>query len=208
MTRTVHATQGAATAGEGVPHTVAADAVTPQPWRNGGGRTRELLAWPSAQDWLCRISRADIDADGPFSAFPGVERWFTVLGGAGVALSLPGGERVLRPGDAPLSFDGADAPGCRLIDGPTLDLNLMSRQGRGSMLAVQTGTPWTSDAVLRALYTTVPGQWQGGGRSIALAAHTLLWCTAAPAIPWRFDAAPGSAWWLAWAPADVPTLPR
>lgn len=54
------------------------------PWRNGGGQTRELLTWPagSAPDqWQLRISRADIDYDGPFSAFPGVQRWFAVLKG-------------------------------------------------------------------------------------------------------------------------------
>ena len=61
----------------------------PQPWRNGGGVTRELLAWPDGGDWRVRVSVADIDADGPFSAFPGVERWFAVLEGAGVALRSP-----------------------------------------------------------------------------------------------------------------------
>ena len=30
------------------------------PWRNGVGRTRELLAWPTAADWLVRVSVAEI----------------------------------------------------------------------------------------------------------------------------------------------------
>ena len=51
-------------------------------WRNGGGRTRELLAWPDAADWKVRVSVADVESDGPFSAFPGVQRWFAVLEGA------------------------------------------------------------------------------------------------------------------------------
>lgn len=32
-------------------HRIALDTVPRQPWRNGGGSTRELLAWPDATDW-------------------------------------------------------------------------------------------------------------------------------------------------------------
>ncbi len=45
---------------------VDATTVAPQPWRNGGGQTRELLAWPTGADWKLRISRADIESDGRF----------------------------------------------------------------------------------------------------------------------------------------------
>jgi uncharacterized protein len=100
-----------------------------QPWRNGGGRMRELLAWPSASDWQVRVSVAEIAADGPFSPYPGIDRWFAVLGGAGVVLALPQGEITLRPGSAAVAFAGEAAPACRLIDGPTHDLNLMLRRG-------------------------------------------------------------------------------
>jgi environmental stress-induced protein Ves len=99
------------------------------PWRNGGGRTRELLAWPSAQDWLLRVSVAEIEADGPFSALAGIDRCFAVLDGAGVVLALPGGEHRLTPRDDALAFPGEAAPMCRLIEGPTRDLNLMVRRG-------------------------------------------------------------------------------
>lgn len=101
------------------------------PWRNGGGRTRELLAWPSADDWLVRVSVAEIEADGPFSAFEGVDRSFAVLAGAGVVLSLPRGEVRLHAGDPALAFLGEEAPLCRLIAGPTRDLNLMTRRSAG-----------------------------------------------------------------------------
>jgi uncharacterized protein len=105
-----------------------------QPWRNGGGRTRELLAWPSATGWQVRVSVASIEADGPFSPYPGVDRWFAVLSGAGVVLTLAQGETTLRPGGAAVAFAGEVAPACRLIDGPTQDLNLMLRRGAR--------TPW------------------------------------------------------------------
>ena len=60
-----------------------ASTATPVPWKNGGGVTRELLRLPagSGDDWTLRISVADIAADGPFSPFPGITRWFAVLTG-------------------------------------------------------------------------------------------------------------------------------
>ena len=33
------------------------------PWRNGGGVTRELLAWPDSKDWALRVSVADVAAE-------------------------------------------------------------------------------------------------------------------------------------------------
>lgn len=105
----------------------------PQPWKNGGGVTRELLRLPAgpSDDWTLRISVADIEADGPFSPFPGVTRWFAAVSGAGVRLGFAyEAPRDVRPGDAPLRFDGADAPGCVLLDGATRDLNVMVRRDR------------------------------------------------------------------------------
>jgi uncharacterized protein len=119
------------------------------PWRNGGGRTRELLAWPSAAGWQVRVSVAEIEADGPFSPYPGVDRWFAVLEGAGVVLALPTGEITVRAGDAPLAFSGESAPGCRLINGPTRDLNLMLRRGASSSwrgVFTDGALYWTDDA--------------------------------------------------------------
>jgi environmental stress-induced protein Ves len=101
------------------------------PWRNGGGRTRELLAWPAGAHWQLRVSVAEIEADGPFSVFAGIERCFAVLDGAGVVLTLPQGDVQLRAGDGAVCFAGEAAPACRLIAGPTRDLNLMVRRGAG-----------------------------------------------------------------------------
>ena len=113
---------------------VSASAATPVPWKNGGGVTRELLRLPArdTDDWTLRISVADIDVDGPFSPFPGIARWFAVLTGSGVRLRWPRHARHMRPGEAPLHFDGADAPDCTLFDGPTRDLNVMVRKDRAT----------------------------------------------------------------------------
>jgi uncharacterized protein len=126
-------------------HTVRSADVTPQPWKNGGGRTRELLAWPRHDDWLVRVSVADIEADGPFSAFAGIDRCFAVLEGSGVVLSLPHGRVRLTALDDTISFAGEAAPMCHLIDGPTRDLNLMVRRGAGRasmQREPQYGTRW------------------------------------------------------------------
>ena len=116
--------------------------VAPVPWRNGGGLTRELLTWPSPQDWRCRLSVADIASEGPFSAFPGVARHFVVLEGDGVALAFDGEPVEQCPSNAPLVFDGALTPSCHLLGGPVRDLNLMIRGGSGGMAAVLPGAAW------------------------------------------------------------------
>ena len=178
-----------------------ADPIAPQAWRNGGGRTRELLVRPAGPDWKVRVSLADIDADGPFSAFPGVERWFVVVQGAGVVLQFAGVERVVRWGDAPLCFDGELAPACALINGPTRDLNLMLRGGVGAMRAVRHSEPWSEAFEERGLFTLRAGELQillssaeGEGADAQGAAdqqaappttqrvdaHTLLWNIGAP----------------------------
>lgn len=183
-----------------------AETVKPQAWRNGGGQTRELLVWPPNTEWKVRVSRADIAADGPFSAFPGTDRWFAVLQGAGVVLSFAEAEHKIGLADEALRFDGATAPACRLIDGPTQDLNLMARQGAALMLRVQ-DTAWDGEFAMRGLYSTVAGRWTCDAKSCALEAHTLLWSQAAGSGAWHFQPDDGekrdAAWWLGFTPAPA-----
>ena len=128
--------------------------VTPTPWRNGGGATRELLAWPSAERWALRLSVAQIERDGPFSSFHGIERWFAVIDGAGVELRFGSADRIRRvgPADEVLRFDGGIAPACRLLDGPTQDLNLMLARGRGGLQRLLPGEPLLLRAPFKAVY--------------------------------------------------------
>jgi environmental stress-induced protein Ves len=174
--------------------------VATEPWRNGHGRTRELLAWPGPADWRLRISVADIEADAPFSSFPGVERWFVVLKGAGVELDIDGtGHRQTRI-DAPLRFDGAAAVHCRLIDGPTQDLNLMLRGGlHGGITVAQDKTAWHPAGGACGLYTAVAGRCAADGATIDMPAYALLWFEHAPAsLTYRAGERPAGAigWWL------------
>ena len=176
--------------------------VPEQPWRNGGGGTRELLAWPPGDVWKCRVSVADITRDGGFSAFPGVERWFAVIDGAGVELDFAWGRVPLSAESGPCRFDGAAAPGCRLRAGPTRDLNLMvhTASGHGRMHRLVPGQAWHSDAALRAVFTAGALRLQVGAQeAIALPAGSLAWVENGADTPWQVtplaDGAP--AWWLA-----------
>ncbi|HVF62808.1 MAG TPA: HutD family protein [Casimicrobiaceae bacterium] len=161
--------------------------IAAQPWRNGGGRTRELLAWPNADAWTLRVSVADIAADGPFSSFESVVRWIVVLSGSGVELTLARGPTQVMRGDPPLRFGGEEAPMCRLIDGPTRDLNLMLRtdassRADGGMLPVVDHRPWSPVHACCGVYAAVDGVCHVANRVVGMDADTLLWFDAPPPV--------------------------
>jgi environmental stress-induced protein Ves len=171
-----------------------------QRWRNGGGWTRELLALPDARAWQVRISVADVEADGPFSVFAGVERWFTVLHGQGVTLTIDGATHRRTPSDAPLQFAGEATTDCRLIDGPTRDLNLMLRDAHGEMAGVVAGKHWSPQASACGLFAATAGRCHADHAHVDVPAEALLWFARAPAVL-RFEPDPpgGTApigWWL------------
>ena len=170
----------------------------PQPWKNGGGRTRELLAWPRADDWWLRISVADIERDGPFSPYPGVDRWFGVLEGDGVELVWPHAVRHLHAGHSLLHFDGALAPDCSLVGGTTRDLNVMHRREHGRV-AVERARPDSrvpAGYPHMALFTRDPVTLHRACEApLALPAWSLAWGDCAGD---RLDApADAHAWWIA-----------
>lgn len=104
------------------------------PWKNGQGMTEEVLCFPAGSDseqfdW--RVSIAHIGTDGPFSLFPGVDRTIALLEGNGLLLDLPDDRTVTLSGtSAPFSFPGEWSVAGRNLDGPTMDLNVMTRRGR------------------------------------------------------------------------------
>lgn len=182
--------------------------VPAQRWRNGGGMTRELLAWPDAETWQVRISVADIDADGPFSAFAGVERWFTVLQGHGVELTVAAKKYRLARGDAPLRFDGNQPTDCRLLDGSTRDLNLMLRRATGSMQIAVDGQDWAPGAAQCGLFSAVAGRCQSDTLDLAVPAYSLVWfATAPPRLKFIAGQRPAEliGWWLAATPREMDT---
>lgn len=102
------------------------------PWKNGGGTTTELAVHPPGaglDDFLWRVSVADVAASGPFSAFPGIERTIMLLAGAPMTLRGPSGMTTLSR-YAPHRFAGEDAIDGILSGGAVRDFNVMARRGR------------------------------------------------------------------------------
>jgi uncharacterized protein len=111
------------------------------PWKNGGGTTTEICKEISRSgEILWRLSIADVASDGPFSEFPGIDRWIMVISGKGMELAIAGlgTERLDRPFE-PLFFPGDAKTECRLIDGPIRDFNFMIARsfGKGTLQVLQ-----------------------------------------------------------------------
>ncbi|NTY41669.1 HutD/Ves family protein [Burkholderia diffusa] len=138
----------------------AADLVA-SPWKNGGGVTREIGAFPpgAALDaFAWRVSVADVGTAGPFSRFDGIDRTLVLLSGAGMTLAEAGGARHVL--DMPLTradFAGETAIDATLHDGATRDFNLMTRRSaaRGAL-----------------------DVWRAGAHRIERADTVLLFCAA------------------------------
>lgn len=100
------------------------------PWKNGCGTTTEIAIDPPDADvggrFRWRLSIADVQSSGPFSAFPGYERTIMVIAGHGMDLAVADrpARRLERLFD-PFAFSGDSAAECRLLDGPIRDFNLM-----------------------------------------------------------------------------------
>ena len=171
-----------------------AGAVTPfrladvpaQPWKNGGGLTREIVCWPpgaGVHDFLWRISVARIDADGPFSRFAGVDRVITLLSGPGVMLrgGFPTQAHALTTALAPFAFPGDVDVDCALQGGASEDFNVMSRRGavRASVTVIRHAAELP--AASYGLLLAVGGGWNvhagddGAGSRYALAPDSGLW---------------------------------
>ncbi|MCW2735663.1 HutD family protein [Nocardioides sp.] len=101
---------------------VRSDEVAPQPWANGGGTTRELVR---ADDGAWRISLADIDGDGPFSAFPGLHRLLTVVDGPVLGLDVDGETHVVEP-QRPFAFSGDAVVTASVPEGAVRVLNVVA----------------------------------------------------------------------------------
>lgn len=105
----------------------AADLV-PAPWKNGGGVTREILRMPAGSahfDW--RLSLANIEAEGAFSAFDGYERTLVLVRGNGLLLRFGnhGESRLTHIGDH-VTFDGGWQTYGVPLAGACMDLNLIA----------------------------------------------------------------------------------
>jgi environmental stress-induced protein Ves len=106
-------------------------------WRNGMGVSWDIASDPpGAGDFGWRFATARIEADVPFSVYPGVDRIFTLITGDGLALDLADGSRLgVEKRFVPHPFACDVSAFCRLTGGPCMALNLFLRRGQ-----------WTADA--------------------------------------------------------------
>lgn len=167
------------------------------PWRNGGGVTCELLAAPAGERWHWRISIAEVARDGPFSPYPGVQRWIALVEGPGFALDFGAQNRRVLRRPAPLHFDGTLAPHCTLLAGPTRDLNLMLRGVPGRMEHAHPNTSWAPRTRQAGVYATGSGVLHVGQARYEFPAESLLWFDNAPATLVLETTPARPAWWLA-----------
>ncbi len=101
-------------------------------WLNGMGVSWDIAAEPrdaGAADFDWRLAIARIDADVPFSRYPGIDRIFTLIEGKGLTLDLEGRTPlVVRHSFVPHAFPGDLTTSCRLMEGPCRALNLFLRR--------------------------------------------------------------------------------
>lgn len=156
--------------------TILLDAIPAQLWRNGAGLTRliasgvggrtaakqaALKSPPHIDEFDWRISLAEIRGDGPFSVFPGIDRYAVLLGHSGITLSGSSGAAYLHPLQ-PLSFAGEAELQARCDPGPTMPriLNLMVRRKTMRSEVSVIDAQYRCPAATTLFVLVATGQWE------------------------------------------------
>ena len=163
-------------------------------WKNDGGWTTEI-ARSGEDDFRWRISIAEIESDGPFSSFPGIDRDLLLLEGNGIELDIDDAPpRRLVQRFERVQFAGEAKVDCRLVAGPTRDLNLMLKGVPGSMRRVVAAQAWRPDTRECGLYAITAGACEATApdERAPMPAHALRWWSQAP----EALAFAGEGWWL------------
>jgi environmental stress-induced protein Ves len=157
-------------------------------WRNGGGQTHELVAQPLGS-WLWRASVAHVACDGPFSHFTNTQRHFAVIRGAGVHLHIDGTTHTVKHGGSVLSFSGEQDCRCELIDGPTLDFNLMTRGGQAHLQRWPQAQPlpWVTGQLAGIYACDAISLRHPSGQRWTLAPDELLWTPELCETNWQLE---------------------
>ena len=164
--------------------------IAPSPWKNGGGSTREIACWPQGagmDSFGWRVSVATIAQDGPFSAFPGIDRQIMLLDGDGVQLAstAAGIDHALQQRWQPFAFSGDAALDCRLLGGLSTDFNVMTRRGQwAATVQIQDGAvqPGSLQSGAAGLCLVLQGGF-AQGRTVLQAGQGLWWDAAEDAEP-------------------------
>lgn len=126
-------------------HFLPADQRKALPWKNGKGQAHEVAISPPGSDFSSlkfswRLSIATVAEAGPFSNFPGYDRWITPLEEKSLLLRIgKQEERIIRRGQA-LHFSGDEKTEAEIPNGPLLDLSFIYRRedfsAKMSLLAI------------------------------------------------------------------------
>ena len=109
------------------PEVIRAGSYREVPWRNGGG-VSYVIAGGDDDGW--RLSVTTIERDGWFSDYSGCDRTIVPLDGDGIELTVDGVSKTLQRRYEPFAFSGDAKTSCRLLGGPTRDLNVMTVRDR------------------------------------------------------------------------------
>lgn len=153
------------------------DTLPVTPWRNGGGETREIISMPpQASGFNWRASIATIAQDGPFSAFPGIDRSITLLTGEGVHLFAEGivDHQLITPA-APFAFSGDTAINATLIAGVTTDFNIMTRRGVCRSVVSVKRESFYAPLLMGGVLLALKGKWQLQGENLLDVNHGVVW---------------------------------
>ena len=120
------------------------------PWANGKGTSYEVASDRDASDqWSWRVAISPVVQDGSFSSLPGVDRQLVVVDGKGMVLNIDGKSMKCLP-DQVVQFSGDATTIARLVDGPVIDLGLMTVRGSvsGTMNVAHPGDVIECDVIV------------------------------------------------------------
>ena len=186
------------------------------PWKNGGGETAEIVAFPPGSsvaqfDW--RLSMATVATAGPFSRFHGVDRTLTVIDGGAMTLHIEGQPACrLDRYASPLFFSGDLATEASLEGGTVIDFNVMTQRATHThavrRMSIRGPELLTTSAAITCLFC-VHGKIllrpeAGVGKEQRLDTHDLAMFTPDHGAVLISSSATADALWVAIAPVTHP----
>lgn len=102
------------------------------PWKNGRGFTSEIAIFPtqstlSENNFSWRLSSAEVAENGPFSGFPGCDRYLAIIEGLGLKLQFENESKLIDQNSF-IQFSGEEKVFSELINGKIKDLNLIVKK--------------------------------------------------------------------------------
>ena len=102
------------------------------PWPNGRGTSYEIASQtPGVSGWTWRVAIAPVVEDCDFSHFENVHRQLLIISGGDMVLDVGGEIIICKHGEVAI-FAGDIATTAKLVNGPIVDLNLMTVRGKAS----------------------------------------------------------------------------